>query len=654
MASAQQASGSAFGESVDLTIDSLLSLVTVSAASGPLPLVSGVTPPNFNTSDSLLGVDVNASIKLLGGLVPATNVDILQTGLLNVSTSGSPGAGAASSASVEELSLELLGSALLPLVLGIEADAVTSEASVTGSCSTSLSAGGSSALVNASLASDLAQLVGIEGGLLASPPPNTVLLDLNLLGGHLRIVLNEQIVTGDGIADRAITVNAIHVTLDDLPIGAVITDTSGEVIISQSTAAMTCSVGDLSITNVGSADPVVVGSPLSYTLIVNNSGPDSAGNVLVEDILPGTVTFDSVSFSQGSCSESAGTLSCNLGDIPNGDFATVVVNVTPNSVGGLSNTATVTSDAADADLSNNSATETTAVISLPGVSADLSVGITESADPVTAGDPLTVTLAVGNAGPDDAAGAQLNYILPENVEVDSVTPSQGSCAVSPTAVTCALGMIPNSGAPTVDVVMSALVPATLEHAVSVTSNVSDPSPGNNSATAQTTVDAIAGVSADLSLINTGSPDPAVADQELTYTLQVANSGPDDAVTVLVTDTLPASASFVSAVASQGSCSHSAGVVTCNLGALANSATATITIVVLPGTPGTVVNTAAVSSAVSDPDSSNNTDTASNEVTSVSPVLAPTRIKPVPVLDHLGLAILSTLLLLVARRYRRTA
>ena len=49
LASAQQASGSAFGESVDLSIDSLLSLVTVNAASGPLPLVSGVTPPITST-----------------------------------------------------------------------------------------------------------------------------------------------------------------------------------------------------------------------------------------------------------------------------------------------------------------------------------------------------------------------------------------------------------------------------------------------------------------------------------------------------------------------------------------------------------------------------------------------------------------------------
>src|SRR5262245_55998558 len=78
---------------------------------------------------------------------------------------------------------------------------------------------------------------------------------------------------------------------------------------------------------------------------------------------------------------------------------------------------------------------------------------------------------------------------------------------------------------------------------------------------------------------------------------------------MVTDTLPAGVGFVSATASQGSCSQASGTVTCTLGGLGNGATATVTITVTaPGQAGTITNTAAVSGLPADPNGANDSDT----------------------------------------------
>ena len=102
--------------------------------------------------------------------------------------------------------------------------------------------------------------------------------------------------------------------------------------------------------------------------------------------------------------------------------------------------------------------------------------------------------------------------------------------------------------------------------------------------------------ANLELVKSDSPDPVPLGEDLTYTLSVANHGPSDASAVTVTDTLPASVEFVSATPSQGSCLHLAGSVSCDLGDLAEQATATVTIKVVPTAVGTIVNQASVDSA----------------------------------------------------------
>lgn len=119
--------------------------------------------------------------------------------------------------------------------------------------------------------------------------------------------------------------------------------------------------------------------------------------------------------------------------------------------------------------------------------------------------------------------------------------------------------------------------------------------------------------ADVQLVSkTDEPDPVTVGEELRYTLSIRNNGPDGAFGVSVSDPLPATATPVSAAASQGSCTL-AQTVTCGLGVLGAGASATVTIVVRPGTAGDLANTATVSATTPDPNGQNNSAQASTTV-----------------------------------------
>ena len=64
--------------------------------------------------------------------------------------------------------------------------------------------------------------------------------------------------------------------------------------------------------------------------------------------------------------------------------------------------------------------------------------------------------------------------------------------------------------------------------------------------------------ADLSVAKDDSPDPVTEGDDVTYTITLTNNGPDAATGVLLTDTLPAGATFVSA---SSGCTEVSGVVT---------------------------------------------------------------------------------------------
>ncbi|PWH19006.1 MAG: hypothetical protein DDG59_04340, partial [Anaerolineae bacterium] len=123
-------------------------------------------------------------------------------------------------------------------------------------------------------------------------------------------------------------------------------------------------------------------------------------------------------------------------------------------------------------------------------SADLSVTVADSPDPVTVGAGLTYTVAVANAGPHTAQGVSVSLQLPAGYVLQSGGGAGWSCSQIGNVVTCtrtSLGL-----GQTVQITVQGTAPAqagsiTATATVSMSESMEDPNPANNQATASTTV-----------------------------------------------------------------------------------------------------------------------------------------------------------------------
>jgi uncharacterized repeat protein (TIGR01451 family) len=144
---------------------------------------------------------------------------------------------------------------------------------------------------------------------------------------------------------------------------------------------------DLRITKTDNPDPVNIGSILTYTIQVENLGPDAATDVTVTDQLPKGLDFVSVAATSGQCARKGKKVTCDLGGLsaPTIDYGgppTVTISVIPRKVGTITNTTSVNGAQKDPVKPNNKATATTRVVG-----------------PAATCRGLTVTM-VGTAGDD--------------------------------------------------------------------------------------------------------------------------------------------------------------------------------------------------------------------------------------------------------------
>ena len=244
---------------------------------------------------------------------------------------------------------------------------------------------------------------------------NSVLCSLGTLADQANATVTIT-VTAHAVGTLTNSANVFGMTAD--------TDTGDNAASADTTVN---AAADLSLTKSDSPDPVLAGELLTYSLGSRTTpGPQAATGVTVTDTLPAGVLFESATPSQGSCSESSGTVTCALGTVANAGSASVEMQVRPQEGGQITNQAGVSSDVADQAPGNNSASTETTV----DPAADLSLTKTDSPDPVLAGELLTYTLAVHNAGPSSATAVELTDTLPAGVTFVSADPTQGSCSES--------------------------------------------------------------------------------------------------------------------------------------------------------------------------------------------------------------------------------
>jgi uncharacterized repeat protein (TIGR01451 family) len=346
-------------------------------------------------------------------------------------------------------------------------------------------------------------------------------------------------------------------------------------------------VADVGIGKTGAAS-VLATSNLVYTISVTNYGPSSANFVVVTDSLPLGVSFVSAS---GNGINTAGVVSWNLGTLGSGQVSNVTVTVTAPASGTLTNAATVSSPTGDPNSTNN---VTAPVITTVTGVADVGIGKTGAAS-VLATSNLVYTISVTNYGPSSANFVVVTDSLPLGVSFVSGT---GGGVNNSGVVSWNLGTLGSGQVSNVTVTVTAPASGTLTNAATVSSPTGDPNSTNNvTAPVITTVTGVA----DVGIGKTGAAS-VFATSNLVYTISVTNYGPSSAGGVTVTDTLPASVTFVSA---SGNGINTAGVVSWSLGTLGSGQVSNVTVTVTAPASGTLTNAATVSSPTGDPNSTNN-------------------------------------------------
>jgi len=214
-------------------------------------------------------------------------------------------------------------------------------------------------------------------------------------------------------------------------------ESSDEILLRRNDGGTSATHADISVA--ASADPTqyTSGAALTYTITVSNAGPDDAPGTTVADQFP--AAYDNVAWTctpsgSASCAASVSGNVSDVVDLPAGTQVTYTVTgtVAAGTTGMLSNTATasVAPPVQDPNANNNSATVQTSQLLLQ---AD--VGVALSADPTqyTAGDTLTYTITVSNAGPSESPNTTVTDTFPgsyDNVSWTCTASGGASCASS--------------------------------------------------------------------------------------------------------------------------------------------------------------------------------------------------------------------------------
>lgn len=110
---------------------------------------------------------------------------------------------------------------------------------------------------------------------------------------------------------------------------------------------------DLSVTQTAKVANTATGGKITYSILVKNNGPERAGGVVLSDPLPKGTKLISATASQGTCTGTS-PVSCSLGVLRSGASASLTIKVKAG-FGKFTNTATVSSQAVDANPANDSA-----------------------------------------------------------------------------------------------------------------------------------------------------------------------------------------------------------------------------------------------------------------------------------------------------------
>ncbi len=405
-----------------------------------------------------------------------------------------------------------------------------------------------------------------------------------------------------------------------------------------------CASADLSVTNFATPLVVLPGGTITYTQTVTNNGPLDAVNAVFTENTPANTTFSSIIIPAGwTCTTPAvgasGAISCNTtsGIFPANTSGTFNVVVTVAGTTPAARKSWMSPTSPPAPPTPISPT-TLPLPSPPSASRELR--ILPLPTPLPPPPSLLARMSRSRASspikdpplpPAPFSPRPFPLTLPFNPSpllragAAITQPSAARRAPSSALTILSSGSIPPPLSPSSSTSPAPPRPA---HVITATDNVfsatPDPNYSNNSASTTFTV-ATAG-QADLAVTASASPNPVTQGNNITFTGTVTNNGPATETNATFTVTIPANTTFYSLtpVPSGWTCNTPAvggtGTFTCTLTtSLAAGANVSFPLVVKvnSGVAGgtTISATPSVSSTVGDPNSSNNSATATTIVAS---------------------------------------
>ncbi len=339
-------------------------------------------------------------------------------------------------------------------------------------------------------------------------------------------------------------------------------------------------IADLSLVKTVDDPSPNVGDTVTFTLTVSNAGPDTATNISVEDTVPTGFTYVAASISGGDARDdsAAPLLTWTINSLASGASVDLTFQAEVLASGDFTNVAAVTaSDQYDPDPTNNTDSET----ATPQI-ADLSLVKTVDDASPNVGDTVTFTMTVSNAGPSDASGVSVNDVIPDGYSYVAGSIAGGDGRIDATDPILSWSIISLASGASTDLTFQAEVLGSgnyVNTAQVMAADQYDPDslPGNSvPGEDDQDTESVTPQQADLSLVKTvDNPSPNVGDT-VTFTMTVANAGPDTATGISVEDTVPTGFTYVAASISGGDANDdsAAPLLTWTINSLASGASMT--------------------------------------------------------------------------------
>jgi uncharacterized repeat protein (TIGR01451 family) len=242
---------------------------------------------------------------------------------------------------------------------------------------------------------------------------------------------------------------------------------------------------NLSLTMTASPAMVLAGENLTYNMVVENHGPETATGVTITNAIPAGAQLISTTVSQGSISQIEELLYANLGIMASGARATVTIVISAAVPGAIFHTATVGGNEVDLNLANNTASTMTTI---QNPSADLTVTLSGSPQPALVGSNIVYSITITNHGPDTAPAVVLTNLLPAKVTFNSVTTAQGDCTLVDGVLVCEFGRVATGEEVAVSVTVTPILDGAITNLVVVTTTGSDANLADNAASFISTVE----------------------------------------------------------------------------------------------------------------------------------------------------------------------